>query len=55
MTYAAMRFFIDNWRWEGVPFYLRSGKHLPKRVTEIAIQFKRPPMLLFKVACRGRR
>ncbi|MGH7794952.1 MAG: glucose-6-phosphate dehydrogenase [Candidatus Binatia bacterium] len=48
VTYAAMRFFIDNWRWEGVPFYLRSGKHLPKRVTEVAIQFKRPPMLLFK-------
>ena len=48
VTYAAIRFFIDNWRWEGVPFYLRSGKRLPKRVTEIAIQFKRPPMLLFK-------
>jgi glucose-6-phosphate 1-dehydrogenase len=48
VTYAAMRFFIDNWRWEGVPFYLRSGKRLPKRVTEVAIQFKRPPMLLFK-------
>jgi glucose-6-phosphate 1-dehydrogenase len=47
-TYAAMRLFIDNWRWEGVPFYLRSGKLLAKRVTEIAIQFKRPPMLLFK-------
>src|SRR5262245_17344556 len=48
VTYAAIRFFIDNWRWEGVPFYLRSGKHMAKRVTEIAIQFKRPPMLLFK-------
>ena len=47
-TYAAIRFFIDNWRWEGVPFYLRSGKHLPKRVTEVAIEFKRPPLLLFK-------
>jgi glucose-6-phosphate 1-dehydrogenase len=50
MTYAAIKFFIDNWRWEGVPFYLRSGKRLAKRVTEIAIQFKRPPLLLFK-AC----
>ncbi len=50
VTYAAMKLFIDNWRWEGVPFYLRSGKRLPKRVTEVAIQFKRPPMLLFK-AC----
>jgi len=47
-TYAAMRLFVDNWRWEGVPFYLRSGKRLAKRVTEIAIQFKRPPLLLFK-------
>jgi glucose-6-phosphate 1-dehydrogenase len=46
-TYAAIKFFVDNWRWEGVPFYLRSGKRLPKRVTEIAIQFKRPPLLLF--------
>ena len=48
VTYAAMKLFVDNWRWEGVPFYLRSGKRLPKRVTEVAIQFKRPPMLLFK-------
>jgi glucose-6-phosphate 1-dehydrogenase len=48
VTYAAIRFFIDNWRWEGVPFYLRSGKRLAKRLTEIAIQFKRPPLLLFK-------
>jgi glucose-6-phosphate 1-dehydrogenase len=49
-TYAAIKLLIDNWRWEGVPFYLRSGKRLAKRITEIAIQFKRPPMLLFK-AC----
>jgi glucose-6-phosphate 1-dehydrogenase len=49
-TYAVIRYFIDNWRWEGVPFYLRSGKRLAKRVTEIAIQFKRPPMLMFR-AC----
>jgi glucose-6-phosphate 1-dehydrogenase len=48
VTYAAIRFFIDNWRWEGVPFYLRSGKRLAKRVTEVAIEFKRPPLLLFK-------
>jgi glucose-6-phosphate 1-dehydrogenase len=48
VTYAAIRFFIDNWRWEGVPFYLRSGKRMAKRLTEIAIQFKRPPLLLFK-------
>jgi glucose-6-phosphate 1-dehydrogenase len=48
VTYAAIKLFIDNWRWEGVPFYLRSGKRLARRVTEIAIQFKQPPLLLFK-------
>ena len=46
-TYAALRLFIDNWRWAGVPFYLRAGKRMPKRVTEIRIQFKRPPHLTF--------
>jgi len=49
-TFAAVKFLIDNWRWNGVPFYLRTGKRLPKHVTEIAIQFKRPPFLLFKDA-----
>jgi glucose-6-phosphate 1-dehydrogenase len=47
-TYIAMKVFIDSWRWAGVPFYLRTGKHLPKRVSEIAIQFKQPPLMLFK-------
>ncbi len=47
-TYVAMRMEIDNWRWAGVPFYLRTGKRLPKRVTEVAIQFKRPPFSLFR-------
>lgn len=46
-TYVAFKYFIDNWRWAGVPFYLRSGKRLPKRVTEIAIQFKQAPLQLF--------
>ena len=46
-TYAAVRFYIDNWRWQGVPFYLRSGKKMPEKVSEIAIQFKRPPHLMF--------
>lgn len=46
-TFVAMRMFIDNWRWAGVPFYLRTGKRLPKRVTEIAVQFKRAPLPLF--------
>jgi glucose-6-phosphate 1-dehydrogenase len=47
-TYAALRLEIENWRWAGVPIYLRAGKRLPKRVTEITIQFKQPPLLLFK-------
>ena len=46
-TYLALRFFIDNWRWENVPFYLRAGKRLPKRATEIAIVFKNAPGVLF--------
>jgi glucose-6-phosphate 1-dehydrogenase len=47
-TFVALRLRLDSWRWAGVPFYLRTGKHLPKRVTEIAIQFKRPPLHIFK-------
>lgn len=47
-TFVAMRLFIDNWRWHGVPFYLRCGKRLPKRATEIAITFKLPPAVLFQ-------
>lgn len=46
-TFVAMRVFVDSWRWADVPFYLRTGKRLAKRVTEVAIQFKRPPLLLF--------
>jgi glucose-6-phosphate 1-dehydrogenase len=46
-TYLAARAHIDNWRWAGVPFYLRSGKRLPVRLTEIAIQFKQAPLSLF--------
>ncbi|TME23674.1 MAG: glucose-6-phosphate dehydrogenase, partial [Chloroflexi bacterium] len=46
-TFAALRLFVDNWRWAGVPFYIRAGKRLPKRVTEIRIQFKKPPHLTF--------
>jgi glucose-6-phosphate 1-dehydrogenase len=47
-TYAALRLEIENWRWAGVPFYIRAGKRLAKRVTEITIQFKQPPLRLFK-------
>jgi glucose-6-phosphate 1-dehydrogenase len=46
-TYLAARLFVDNWRWAGVPFFLRSGKRLPARVTEIALQFKQVPLSLF--------
>ena len=46
-TFAAMRFFIDNWRWQGVPFYLRSGKRLKEKVSEIIITFKSPPHMIF--------
>ena len=49
-TYAAVRLNLDNWRWAGVPFYLRTGKRLPKRTTEIAIQFRRPPLEIFRRA-----
>lgn len=51
-TYAALRLHIDNWRWSGTPFYLRSGKRLPKRSTEIAITFKQPPDVLFHTGHR---
>jgi glucose-6-phosphate 1-dehydrogenase len=47
-TYVALRIQLDSWRWAGVPFYLRTGKRLPKRTTEIAIQLRRPPLEIFK-------
>jgi len=47
-TFVAMKLFIDNWRWADVPFYLRTGKRLPKRITQIVIQFKRAPFVLFR-------
>jgi glucose-6-phosphate 1-dehydrogenase len=47
-TFAALRVEVDNWRWSGVPIFLRVGKRLPKRITEIVIQFKSPPGSLFK-------
>ena len=46
-TYAALRLDVDNWRWQGVPFYLRSGKALNSKKTEVLIQFRRPPHLIF--------
>lgn len=49
-TYAAMKIYIDNWRWEGVPFYIRTGKRLPTQVSEVVIHFKPSPQRLFKSA-----
>ena len=49
-TYAACKLYIDNWRWQGVPFYLRSGKALAAKNSEIVIEFKRPPHLMFGFA-----
>ncbi|MEO0480913.1 MAG: glucose-6-phosphate dehydrogenase [Planctomycetota bacterium] len=46
-TFAAIQLFVDNWRWAGTPFYLRAGKRMPRRATEVAIHFKRPPHLLY--------
>ena len=46
-TYAALKLFIDNWRWEGVPFYLRSGKALKRKASEVVVQFKQPPHSMF--------
>ena len=51
-TYVALKLMIDNWRWQGVPFYLRTGKRLPKKVTEIAIQFRDVPLLIFQSAAQ---
>lgn len=53
-TFAALRLAIDTWRWAGVPFYLRTGKRLPRRLTEILVEFRVPPLHLFEtVACEG--
>ena len=49
-TYAALKLHVENWRWAGVPFYLRSGKRLARRHTDIMIQFRLPPLLLFEEA-----
>ncbi len=52
-TFAAVKMYIDNWRWNGTPFYLRTGKCLPKKVSEIAIRFRRPPVTLFQKQCES--
>jgi glucose-6-phosphate 1-dehydrogenase len=53
-TYVALKLFIDNWRWSGVPFYLRTGKYLPQSASEVRIQFRRTPHVLFAAQCGQR-
>lgn len=53
-TYAALKLYVDNWRWQGVPFYLRSGKALAKKTTDIVVRFKRPPHLMFDIPAEKR-
>ena len=53
-TYAALKLFIDNWRWSGVPFYLRTGKCLPASVSEVRVQFRPTPYVLFAAQCGQR-
>jgi glucose-6-phosphate 1-dehydrogenase len=50
-TFFAAKLYIDSWRWAGVPFYVRTGKRLAKRLTEISVQFKQPPLRLFGRTC----
>ena len=52
-TFVALKLAIDNWRWADVPFYIRTGKRLAKRVTEVAIQFRRAPFVLFRETAVG--
>ena len=53
-TYVALKLFIDNWRWSGVPFYLRMGKNLPMSASEVRIQFRPTPHVLFAAACNNK-
>lgn len=50
-TYAALKLFIDNWRWSGTPFYLRTGKFLTEKLSEIVVRFRSPPLTLFQKQC----
>jgi glucose-6-phosphate 1-dehydrogenase len=52
-TFVALKCFVDNWRWEGIPFYLRTGKRLPKRATEIAVRFRVAPHRIFNEEAGG--
>jgi glucose-6-phosphate 1-dehydrogenase len=50
-TFAALKLYVDNWRWNGTPFYIRTGKCLPQKLSEIAVRFKSPPDTLFQKQC----
>jgi glucose-6-phosphate 1-dehydrogenase len=50
-TFSALKLFIDNWRWSGMPFYLRTGKCLPEKLSEIVVRFRSPPLTLFQKQC----
>jgi glucose-6-phosphate 1-dehydrogenase len=50
-TFAALKLFIDNWRWSGMPFYLRTGKFLKEKLSEVAVRFRSPPLTLFQKQC----
>ena len=52
-TFMALKVFIDNWRWSGMPFYLRTGKCLPEKLSEIAVRFRSPPLTLFQKQCEA--
>lgn len=52
-TFAALKFYIDNWRWSGMPFYLRTGKCMPEKVSEVVVRFRSPPLTLFQKQCES--
>lgn len=52
-TFVALKLFIDNWRWSGMPFYLRTGKFLPEKLSEIVVRFRSPPLTLFQKQCQS--
>ena len=52
-TFAAVKMYVDNWRWSGTPFYLRTGKFLPEKLSEVVVRFRSPPMTLFQKQCES--
>jgi len=52
-TFAALKLFVDNWRWSGTPFYLRTGKYLPEKLSEVVVRFRSPPLTLFQKQCEA--